>query len=214
MSAAAARPLAADNVTDFSARKLELIEGAAEVFARAGYHGCSMRDVAERIGIRQSSIYHHFRSKDEILAAICTYGGESFLRNIRAIGGGPGTVLEKIGAVVRAHVTPYVLRRHYAYSFVFMRQHLTGNAKAVVSRLARAYEHELEELLRAGVCAGDLDPAIDVRMTSLALLGMCNSVSFWAGRESDVSIDRVARGFTRTLIDGVRTRAAPAAGAA
>ena len=85
MSAAAARPLAADNVTDFSARKLELIEGAAEVFARAGYHGCSMRDVAERIGIRQSSIYHHFRSKDEILAAICTYGGESFLRNIRAI---------------------------------------------------------------------------------------------------------------------------------
>jgi len=180
------------------------------VFARAGYHGCSMRDVAARIGIRQSSIYHHFRSKDDILAAICTYGGESFLRNIRAIRDGQGTPLEKIEAVVRAHVTPYVLRRHYAHSFVFMRQHLTGNAKAVVARLARGYEHELEELLRAGVHSGELDPAIDVRMTSLALLGMCNSVSFWAGREPGASIDRVARSFTRTLIDGVRTPAAPA----
>lgn len=206
MSEAAARRVTAGKVTDFSERKLELIEGAAEVFARAGYHGCSMRDVAERIGMRQSSIYHHFRSKDEILGAICTYGGETFLRNIRAIRAGEGTPLAKIEAVIRAHVTPYVLRQHYAYSFVFMRRHLTGKAKAAVSRLARAYEQELEELLHQGMKTGELDSGIDARMATFALLGMCNSVSFWAGREPGVSIDRVAQSFSRTLIDGLRAR--------
>jgi AcrR family transcriptional regulator len=206
MSEAATRPILAESVTDFSHRKLELIEGAAEVFARAGYHGCSMREVAERIGMRQSSIYHHFRSKDEILGAICTYGGETFLRNIRAIRAGEGTPLAQIEAVIRAHITPYVLRQHYAYSFVFMRQHLTGKAKAAVSRLSRAYEQELEELLREGMESGALDAEIDARMATLALLGMCNSVSFWAGREPGVSIERVAQSFSRTLIDGLRAK--------
>lgn len=206
MSENAARPKMADRVADFSTRKLELIEGAAEVFARAGYHGCSMRDVAERIGMRQSSIYHHFRSKDEILGAICTYGGETFLRNIRAIRAGEGTPLAKIEAVIRAHVTPYVLRQHYAYSFVFMRQHLAGKAKAAVSRLSRAYEQELEELLREGMKSGELDHGIDARMATFALLGMCNSVAFWAGREPSVSIDSVAWSFSRALIDGLRAR--------
>ena len=205
MSEAVAHVMA-DKVTDFSARKLELIEGAAEVFARAGYHGCSMRDVAEHIGMRQSSIYHHFRSKDDILAAICTYGGETFLRNIRAIRAAEGTPLAKIEAVIRAHVTPYVLREHYAYSFVFMRRHLTGAAKVAISRLSRAYEQELEKLLREGIKSGELDPGIDARMATFALLGMCNSVSFWAGREPGATIDRVARSFSRTLIDGLRAR--------
>jgi AcrR family transcriptional regulator len=206
MNDAATRPIMAGKVTDFSSRKIELIEGAAEVFARAGYHGCSMREVAERIGMRQSSIYHHFRSKDEILGAICTYGGATFLRNIRAIRAGAGAPLAKIEAVIRAHITPYVLRQHYAYSFVFMRQHLTGKAKAAVSRLSRAYEQELEELLREGVESGELDAEIDARMATLALLGMCNSVSSWAGREPGVSIERVAQSFSRTLIDGLRAK--------
>ncbi|MBK6864815.1 MAG: TetR/AcrR family transcriptional regulator [Ideonella sp.] len=207
MSETDASPVLTDKIADFSTRKLELIEGAAEVFARAGYHGCSMRDVAERIGIRQSSIYHHFRSKDEMLLAICTYGGEAFLRNIRAIRAEKnGTRLAKIEAVIRAHITPYVLRQHYAYSFVFMRQHLTGKAKVAVSHLSRAYEQELEELLCEGMESGELDPGIDVRMATFALIGMCNSVSFWARREPGISLDRVAMGFAHTLIQGLRAR--------
>lgn len=203
MSEAVPRPIMDDKVTDLSGRKFDLIEGAAEVFARSGYHGCSMRDIAERIGIRQSSIYHHFRSKDEILGAICTYGGDTFLRNIKAIRAGAGTPRAKLEAVISAHITPYVLRQHYAYSFVFMRQHLTGKAKATVSRLAHAYEQELEGLLHDGVKSGELDAEMDVRMAAFALLGMCNSVSFWAGREPGISIERVARTFRRTLIDGL-----------
>ena len=206
MSEAGVEPTGAETAADLSGRKFELIEGAAEVFARAGYHGCSMREVAERIGIRQSSIYHHFRSKDALLGAICAFGGETFLRNIRTIRAAKDAPLAKIEAVIRAHLTPFVSRQHYAYSFVFMRQHLTGKAKALVSRLARAYERELEELVREGVQAGEIDAAVDARMATLALRGLCKSVSVWAGREPGVSVERVARSFCRTLSDGLRVR--------
>ncbi|MEO7403314.1 MAG: helix-turn-helix domain-containing protein [Burkholderiales bacterium] len=120
MNAAAAPLSMVDQVAEFTPRKLDLIEGAAEVFARAGYHGCSMRDIAERIGIRQSSIYHHFRSKDEILEAICTYGGERFLRNIQAIRAQDKTPLAKLATVVRTHIAPFFAGEYYANAFVFI----------------------------------------------------------------------------------------------
>jgi hypothetical protein len=121
MSETDASPVLTDKIADFSTRKLELIEGAAEVFARAGYHGCSMRDVAERIGIRQSSIYHHFPfPRTRCSLRFAPMAAKPSCVNIRAIRAEKnGTRLAKIEAVIRAHITPYVLRQHYAYSFVF-----------------------------------------------------------------------------------------------
>ncbi len=45
----------------------EILEAAAELFAEFGYAGTSTRAIAERVGVRQASLYHHFSGKDEIL---------------------------------------------------------------------------------------------------------------------------------------------------
>ena len=44
-----------------------LLEAAAELFAQRGYDGVTMRDIAGKVGIRESSIYSHFSSKADIL---------------------------------------------------------------------------------------------------------------------------------------------------
>ncbi|MER6007053.1 helix-turn-helix domain-containing protein [Nonomuraea angiospora] len=47
--------------------RLRIIEAARELFTAQTYRAASMRDVAERVGISKPSLYHHFRSKGEIL---------------------------------------------------------------------------------------------------------------------------------------------------
>ncbi|WP_283135920.1 TetR/AcrR family transcriptional regulator [Rhizohabitans arisaemae] len=47
-----------------------IIEAARELFTTQTYRAASMRDVAERVGISKPSLYHHFRSKGEILASL------------------------------------------------------------------------------------------------------------------------------------------------
>jgi AcrR family transcriptional regulator len=48
----------------------EVLAVAAELFIELGYAATTTRQVAERAGIRQASIYHYFKGKDEILASL------------------------------------------------------------------------------------------------------------------------------------------------
>ena len=51
-------------------RSEEILDGAAEMFAEHGYHGSSLRDISQHIGISHSGMLHHFGAKDVLLDAV------------------------------------------------------------------------------------------------------------------------------------------------
>jgi len=53
-----------------SATARTILDAAAELFARSGYDGISIREIAQKAGIKESSIYNHFHSKSEILETL------------------------------------------------------------------------------------------------------------------------------------------------
>jgi AcrR family transcriptional regulator len=48
----------------------EILDASAELFTTRGYSGTSTRMIAEAVGIRQASLYHHFKTKDDILESL------------------------------------------------------------------------------------------------------------------------------------------------
>lgn len=48
----------------------EILDAAAELFSSLGYAGTSTRRIADAVGMRQASLYHHFATKDDILDAL------------------------------------------------------------------------------------------------------------------------------------------------
>ncbi|MFD5128901.1 TetR/AcrR family transcriptional regulator [Streptomyces olindensis] len=56
-----------------AARRREIIDAAVEVFSTAGFHKGSLRDVAERAGLSQAGLLHHFPSKYHIIEAVLTW---------------------------------------------------------------------------------------------------------------------------------------------
>src|ERR1700676_5369653 len=48
----------------------EILDAAAELFTSLGYASTSTRRIADAVGIRQASLYHHFATKDDILDAL------------------------------------------------------------------------------------------------------------------------------------------------
>src|SRR5699024_4531913 len=56
-----------------AARRRAIIEAAAVVFARSGYRGATIRDIAAEAGISPSSLLHFYRTKQELLWATMTY---------------------------------------------------------------------------------------------------------------------------------------------
>jgi TetR/AcrR family transcriptional regulator, fatty acid metabolism regulator protein len=57
----------AERATD---RRRELVDAAARVFARKGFHASRVGDIAEEAGVAHGLLYHYFRSKDEVLETI------------------------------------------------------------------------------------------------------------------------------------------------
>src|SRR5215467_907739 len=51
-------------------RRDEILDEATRLFAERGYEGASMADLAERVGLRKASLFHHFPSKDVLYAAV------------------------------------------------------------------------------------------------------------------------------------------------
>jgi len=69
-------------VADENGTREKIISLALELFAQNGFSATSMRQIAKTVGIRESSIYNHFASKDEILEAVLSAHGFGFVKNI------------------------------------------------------------------------------------------------------------------------------------
>jgi TetR/AcrR family transcriptional regulator, fatty acid metabolism regulator protein len=48
-------------------RRRQILDAAVRVFARQGFHGCRVSDIAEEAGVAYGLVYHYFRSKEEVL---------------------------------------------------------------------------------------------------------------------------------------------------
>lgn len=57
--------------------KQKIFEAAANLFSKEGYNGVSMREIAKGVGIKESSIYNHYKNKEEILSNLFDYFSET-----------------------------------------------------------------------------------------------------------------------------------------
>jgi AcrR family transcriptional regulator len=53
-----------------NATKIKILDTAIDFFSRKGYSGVSVRDITKEVGIKESSLYKHFKNKEEILETI------------------------------------------------------------------------------------------------------------------------------------------------
>jgi AcrR family transcriptional regulator len=69
-TAATGRPRLEDRRRPGDTARDEVLDAAGELFTTRGYAATSTRQIAEAVGIRQASLYHYFRTKDDILEAL------------------------------------------------------------------------------------------------------------------------------------------------
>jgi len=61
-----------------SARRTELTREAARLFAERGYHGTSIGDLAEALGVQKATLYAHIKSKQDLLYETMREGANAF----------------------------------------------------------------------------------------------------------------------------------------
>ncbi|MBD0322518.1 MAG: TetR/AcrR family transcriptional regulator [Aldersonia sp.] len=85
--------------------RAEILDAAAELFTNNGYANTSTRRIADEVGIRQASLYHHFATKDDILDALLADTIADALALSRQLVGADAPAAARLYALVRFDAT-------------------------------------------------------------------------------------------------------------
>jgi AcrR family transcriptional regulator len=198
-------------------RERILVE-AARLFARRGYHATTTRQIAQAVGIRQPSLFHHFPSKHAIVGEILRSDLDEAVPAAEALASAPGPASVRLYRYVRHDVehligSPYDLRGMYSEEVMGDPWFAAWNQKRV--RLHAA----VERIAKDGVASGVFIP-VDTALAREAIVGvMIRALTLYSGGRSGASAqfgDEIASLVLRGLLTdpatlGAVRRAAAAA---
>jgi TetR/AcrR family transcriptional regulator, cholesterol catabolism regulator len=182
-------------------RRQELTREAARLFAEKGYHGTSIGELAEAMGVQKGSLYAHIQSKQDLLYETMREGAGAFHAALDAIPDElPAT--EKIRLALRAHLRVVAEQLDVATVFVREWRYLEGERRGEVLAERRRYEERFRALFREGRELGELRTDLDDGSAALLALSAANWAYTWLqpGRDTDDLADR----FYALLLDGIR----------
>src|ERR1700739_3000428 len=197
-----------------SARRAELTRAAARLFAEKGYHGTSVGDLAEALGVQKGSLYSHIESKADLLWEVAAEGAAAFHAALDSVPeDGPG--VERIRAALRAHLRVVGEQLDVATVFVREWRYLEGERRERFLAERRRYEERFRALFREGRETGGLRTDLGrgggggARRTDLddgtaALLALSAVNWAYTWLRPGVDTDALADRFTALLIDGMR----------
>lgn len=175
----------------------EIRRVALEMFSARGYDGTSIRDIATAVGIRGSSMYNHFASKEAILWDLTSRAFDQLHETwVAAAQRLPAEAppLMQLEAFVHSDIRFHAIYRREAS---LINAHIPSlNAEHRAAAIARraAYEEILTGIVQAYVGpARAEDPR--TRLTVYAILQMCMAVSGWFRPDGPLSIDEVAAAY-------------------
>ena len=167
-----------------------ILQEAVKLFYKHGFTGTTLDDIAAELGVTKPFIYTHFRSKVELLAALCQPTIEMSLDAVANAAGSPGTPTERLHRAM-ADFAKVVLQRQANIAIFFREEkNLTPEALDAINTLRKKFDRLLSGLLREGVTAGEF--AIpDVNVAALALGGMISWAYTWHRPEGRLTLDDV-----------------------
>jgi AcrR family transcriptional regulator len=184
-----------------STRKSELIRQAARLFAEKGYHGTSIGDLAEAMGVQKGSLYAHIDSKADLLWDVARDGAAAFHA---ALDGIDETLpaAEKIRLALRAHLRVVAEQLDVATVFIREWRYLEGERREEFLAERRRYEERFRALFREGRELGELRADLDDGTATLLALSAANWAYTWIRPDTDTG--ELGDRFYAFLLDGMR----------
>jgi AcrR family transcriptional regulator len=167
-----------------------ILQEAVKLFYERGFSGTTLDDIAGRLGVTKPFIYTHFRSKVELLEAICRPTIEMSVDAIARAAQRPGTASERLfnGIVDFSKV---VLQRQANIAVYFREEkHLSEAGLAEINTMRKRFDRVLSELLEEGACADEFK-MVDIRVAALAIGGMVSWAYTWYQPEGRLPIEEV-----------------------
>lgn len=178
-----------------------LTDVALRVFARKGYDGASMDDVAAEAGITKAAIYHHVSGKEELLARGLGRALDALYAILEEPKAVAGTAAQRLRYV--AHRVVQTTTEHIAEVTVLSRARGNSQAERDALERRRRFDRVVAALVRDAQRDGDVRDDVDPALVTRLAFGMSNSIVEWYRPERGGDTEKIADSVLRLLFEGL-----------
>ena len=189
-------------------RQQEILAAATAVFAQKGFAGASMDDIVRASGLSKGGLYWHFKSKDDLIAAILSQFFNQEMAALEALLQTEGTVpqkLQQLGQQIIAGVSQMseLLTISLEFYALAARRH---SVRLELQRYFQQYGNTLANLIRAGIDEGAFDPAVSAQQAALNLVAQFEGlVLLWAVQGGNFDLEQQMTMAVALFAKGLKT---------
>lgn len=188
-----------------SNRKQELINTAAQLFKQKGFASTSMRDLAAEIGMEAASLYHHIKSKDELLEVICFDLADKLTTAITEVNDIYFNAEDKLRMAIKNHVEILTKNIHFSTVFIQDWRHLTEPKLSEFMALRDAYEQGMRVIVQEGKNE-DIFDDVDEKFAALTILSTLNWINEWYSPSGKMDAEQIAQKLSDFILGGLRKK--------
>ena len=187
-------------------QRSDIIQAAAQIFRRKGFHGTSMQDIADAVELQKSSLYYHVPSKQDILLEILDWALDLLIDDMQTVLNSDLPAKEKLRRAIHVYVAR--LTEDADLATVLLMEHRSLEPDLQLDHIQRRdrYEGLWRQLIEDGIREGafrDLDP----RLTGFVLLGVQNWMLTWYRADGSMQAADLADHFSDLFLKGLQSPA-------
>jgi TetR/AcrR family transcriptional regulator, fatty acid metabolism regulator protein len=200
-------------------KRERILDAAIKVFARTGYHGSRVSDIACEAGIAYGLVYHYFKNKEEILDTIFREQWSGFLAALEDIADCATSSEDKLLSVAALILNAYRVRADWVKVLVFEIQRSPRFSDPEQVRAMGRLFQIVARILRAGQASGELRADLDPEAASYLFVGgldivvtsrVLNVIEVEGGvAEQSQYYLKLARSLVDLLLRGIEAGGAP-----
>jgi len=186
-------------------KRERIISTALELFNENGLNNTTLFAVAEKMNVTKPFIYTHFKSKNELLAEICSRGIRASLNVLDSVVASEGSATEKLRVFAHEFMLAVIENQSHIAIYTREEKNLALESKKAIQKMRREFDRKFCVLLEQGVTDGEFQVA-DVQLTALSIGGLISWSYVWYRPDGRLSKKETADHVAELVLAMVKTK--------
>jgi AcrR family transcriptional regulator len=187
-----------DRSEQFELKRQIVLRTAARVFSQRGFHQTTLTDIARELHIAKPTLYHYFKSKDEILLEV----QQAAIAQMTAVELNPQSTSRNGRELFEAFVNRYVTMIVDDFGTCLIKSGdlpLEPDNRKAIRKGSKGIELTMRAILERGAKDKSLAPC-DAKLEAMFLFGTLNWIPYWYRPDGELSVEGLAEKVTRSLL--------------
>lgn len=180
----------------------EIYSVVARLFAHKGYHSTSMREIARKLDMNQSSLYHYFKSKEDILFKLMNDAMDDAMATLEEICAADLSPEDKLKKVLGFYTRYYAGDQERLILLVNEKSSLGDAYRRKLIQKERRYVRLFKEIFEE-LAGHNKIKGIPPSVATFAFLGMVHYTIKWYNKKGSVGLDELADIFVEMFCKGI-----------